>query len=447
MTIHADDDLNLDYYLSTSLTEARDAARKLSAVSKRTDDQETALADAVEETVRLTNAREALAITVRSEPTVYGPGSEHSYFVDRLATAPGSAALVPNVPPLAAKARLERSDTEMSYINQRKDAERRKAWNRLSIRAGDLDATVSSEGGVFVSPQFITDRFSTVARAAGTVRSLIETVPAPPYGLEITIPRFASAGPITSPSAENQVEDAGYGTTSEVTHPVSSFWGTVSISLQLLQRGAGVDAYLAEDMAGQFVADSELQIIDGNGSSQDFLGLLNVSGIASQVFTAVDPTPDAFFVGLGQLVGQVARARKRPPNAIVLNTSRFVWAMSQTDGEGVPYMRPGVGTALASDVGAVATLWGVPVYLSEAMPVDLGGSDNEDTALVLYKNDLLLLESDPIFDVQVEGGSANQMTAFARFRVYSSFFPDRFGGASTGAMTGTGMVVQEGYGA
>jgi HK97 family phage major capsid protein len=433
-------DLDIDYHLSKSLRTAKDAASKLAAVDKRSDAQDAALEDALADVVAITQARNAFDVRVNAEPSTYRAGGEVSWFRDIAVAGPGATMLLPGVNPDAAKRRLERNNEEQRLTRERKAQERQRIWSELSVRSPDLDAIPGDAGSQWAPPQYIIERFSSISRAAGTVLNLVPTFPGPSVGMTVSIPRFTNAGPITSPSTEGNVEDLGYTTTAEVTHPVSSFYGVTEVSMQLLQR-ADIDTYLSEDLGYQYVADIESQIVNGAGTGQDFLGLLNVSDITSVTYTAADPSPTDVFVNLGVLAGQTSSTRKRPVSAFVMNTNTWMWLTSSVDTTGTPFGRPGVGPALASATGSVGTLFGIAVYLSEAMPTDLGTGTNQSTVLALHTPDLLLLASDPIFDVVEEGVGANQLSAFCRFRSYASFFPDRMQGAGIGALGGTGLIV------
>jgi HK97 family phage major capsid protein len=424
-------------HIESRAKEARKAASKLAAVNKRTDEQELALEDAIDETLRLEQARSAFDVRVTREPMVYEKGNGLSWFKDVLtlrATTP-----IPNSSIGEAQWRLERNNVQSRAHMEVAQKRGRDALASLNIRTGDLDAITSGSGSQFVPPVYLLDLFAGVTRAAGTVRNLMRTAPLPDTGMTLHVPKFTAAGQIPVDDSENTANTLAWGTTSEVVHPVSSFFGAIPVSQQIVDR-SDLDSFLAQDLAEQYVESLELELITGVGTGQEFTGLLNVSGATSTTYTSGTPTPTEAWLKLGVLVGATATARKRPISAIVMNTRTWLWLTSSQDANGVPYDRPGVGAALSSDIGAVGTVWGFPVYLSEGVPSNLGGGTNQSVILALHAPDLVLLESMPIFDIVDEGVGANTLTAQARFRGYAAFIPDRYS-SSVGVLSGSGLSI------
>jgi hypothetical protein len=164
-------------------------------------------------------------------------------------------------------------------------------------------------------------------------------------------------------------------------------------------------------------------------------------------FTSATPTTAAIVQSIAQLAADISDARDRPPGFALMRGARWFALAGSPDGStNEPTMRPGAGylPTTLDDAGPVGPLAGLPCYLSGAVPANLGAGANQDTVLAARGSDILLLESDPYFQVITEGEAAEQLGVYLTYHRYVCFIPDRYPSA-VGAVTGTGYITPSGF--
>jgi HK97 family phage major capsid protein len=400
------------------------------------------------------------------EPDIYQRGGEHSFLRDLAADVAPMA--LPGANPLHARERLERHANFEVTLREAdgRGAERRAA--ALGIQTGRpdgaptqsraLSSIVPGSGGVFVPPRWMTEDFASVVRAVCPLRQLVRTIPLPPDTLELHIPRINVSGGVLAETSGDNVNPPGTASaTDAIVAEVATFTGELPVSQQLWARG-NFDAIAVPDMAENYAAALQSQLVNGTGTGGQMLGLLNVStaaisanepGATVNALTAASPTTDAVVQAVGQLAANVADARERPPSVCLMRPSRWYWltfnppAANQATGQLI-------GTGVVPDdpdVGPYGPLPGsLPVYLDSTIPTNLGAGANQDAAIVVRARDIILLEEpEPHFQALVDtAGGAAELTVVLVFHTYAAAFTSRYPSA-IGSVTGTGFVVPSGW--
>jgi len=382
----------------------------------------------------------------------YQPGGPNAWFRD--ITVVRSTLPIPGADIAGARDRLELNNRIQREASKHKTAQIRSALERAGVSARSLSSITSGSGAEFVPPQWIVDEFASVARSAAPLRKLLRSVPLPPHGMEIVIPRFdTAAGPVAESAENAALADELDTPTDSTTTQVATIAGDSTVSLALYERGGdSFDKAWIQDAAEAYAASLEQQLVNGTGTNGQLLGLLNVPtaspgngvpGAVQVTYTSTTPNPSAYIEAIGQTAAQVSDARKRPPTFALMRPGRYFWLASVTDPSGSPTERP--GTALVAkdgDIGPVGPVSGLPVYLDGSIPNNLNG--NEDTTLVVRGNDILLFESEPIFSAFDEGALAQDLSVVLAFHAYVAVVPNRYPSA-IGSLTGTGCVVPTGW--
>lgn len=169
----------------------------------------------------------------------------------------------------------------------------------------------------------------------------------------------------------------------------------------------------------------------GSGVGQ-ILGILNVPGATSVTYTDASPTGNAMFPFLGQAFAAIGRKRKQPLEAWLMNSPRFGWLATQA----LPT------TLLADRVGDFPTagLLSRGVYLDEAVPTL---TNAQEPIVGCVPSDLMVLESDPITDVDFQSGSGAMQVRLS-MRGYVAGVTARCP-SGIAAVIGTGTVPAAGF--
>jgi len=144
------------------------------------------------------------------------------------------------------------------------------------------------------------------------------------------------------------------------TSPVRKIAAWLAATDEQLDDVIGMQAYIEQRLSFMVAQRLDQQILSGNGTAPNLLGILNVVGIQTQA-KATDPTPDAF----AKAINKVRAVGQAEPNAIIIHPNDWVevQTLRTTDGiyiAGSPWdMGPG-------------TLWGKPVIVTTAITEGTG---------------------------------------------------------------------------
>ena len=400
------------------------------------------------------------SIEVTSEADLYRRAGPHSFFADLAASASGvqDAAAARAVERLRAHSEYEASRVAMAGRLARAalpvlGVQSRDAAPGVQSRA--LSAQVPSAAGVFVPPQWMTEAWVSVARSVSALKGLVTVADLPPDCLAVYVPRFDSSAGIVPLAQENVSPPDQYAATDSVEAPVCTFAGEVLASQQLADRAPGLsDETILADMAAAYAEALGQQLMTGTGTNGQLLGLLNlpgetdnVPGIQTVTYTSSTPTAQAIVQATAQAAALVSDTRLRPPSAVLMRGSRWFWLAGEPDGSGnVSENRLGTGTAAKSDVGPVGPLAGLPVFLDNSIPNDLGTGADQDAIVTVRARDILLLE-DPVgprLIAQPGTSSAGQMTVVFGWHTYVAALTSRYP-SGVGVVTGTGLATPSGW--
>ncbi|MCA0332277.1 MAG: phage major capsid protein, partial [Actinobacteria bacterium] len=198
---------------------------------------------------------------------------------------------------------------------------------------GMYERAVNTGGvGAFVPPQYLAELWAEFARAGRPVADLCNrSIPLPAEGMTVAVPRVTTASTTAVQASENaSVSNTDLDETT-LSVPVVTIAGYTDVSRQAIERGALVEAMLFADLAADYNAKLDAQIINGSGTSGQHLGLLGVSGINSITYTDASPTIPEAWPKLADAVGRVISTRFTGPTAIVMRPNAWAWFMSATD--------------------------------------------------------------------------------------------------------------------
>jgi hypothetical protein len=325
----------------------------------------------------------------------------------------------------------------------------------MPISSRDL-SNAAGYGSEFLPPLWLLEKWVSVSRSSAPLLGLADTLPLPPGCFEVNLPRWRAFAPAHSQWLENTPEpnnlsafepvDRGYPEDSQTDHLTSEvvlISQYTVVSEQALDRGTGpgvMDAILVQEAAEAYAAEAERQLIYGLGTDGELQGVYGPSTFAL-TYTDSSPTPAEFIQsGIGAAIANIGAKRLKYPECILMAPRRAGWVFTQTDGSGnEPTTRPGTGLYPKApfDGGDVplGPVGGLPVYVDGALPTTVSG--DQDLVVVGRPSDLLVLQSDPIYEVFREPYAA-QLAVQIRARVYIAAiirYPDSFA-----TILGTGLA-------
>jgi hypothetical protein len=374
--------------------------------------------------------------SVVREPTTYGRGARHSYFLDlaraELNFGDGDGG------PTAARDRLKRHaqeiDVEMpKRLEQRRQAadrayenalmtgnraERRAAERMLRMGMSPFErgvetnpaaesrfiSRVDGAGGYFVPPLWLIDEYIPYLRAGRDFVDLWRGLPLPPGTDSINIPRVTQ-GTATGP----QVADGGPVPGRDmidnfVNAPVRTIAGQQDAALQLLDQSPVVfDEIIFEDLGEDYNLQLSGQAFLGSGAAGQILGVwpggtisttngvyvANTNNTAAQTWVngggASPSVTNSVFQASGQMMSIGARSRLKPFTQHVWHPWVWYYLTTQVDNQMRPLVVPGTPQNVGYNQAAVDTdgpvasgpvgfYQGLPVVLDPNMPVTFGAS-------------------------------------------------------------------------
>lgn len=369
----------------------------------------------------------ATNVRVGYEPTTYRRGGEHSYFRDLARTRPGSG----QEPDAQAAERLQRHRQEMDKLHSADGLETRANMNRT-------DGT----GGEFVPPLWLMAEYLPLARAGRVGADLCRKMNLPGGTDSINIPAVATGTAAAEQSDGVSVQRTDMTTTSK-SAAVTTVAGQQVFAMQLLdQSPVNMDEIIFADLIADLATKVDVYVL-----TKASIGILNVSSINAVTYTDASPTVPELYPKVADAIQQIHTNRILPAQAILMHPRRWAWHLAALDSSNRPLVVPnpqGPTNAFAgmTDVraeGSVGTLQGLPVYLDPNVPINLGGSTNEDRVIVARWDDLYLWEGAMRTRVLFET-DADTLSVRLQVWEYLAFMGSRYP-KSIAVISGTGLAT------
>ena len=377
--------------------------------------------------------------TVTSEPTTYGRGSGHSYFLDLARTSlrrgdgdGGVHAAAERLARHAAELRVDmpkRAETRARRAQEQYDramlsgsqAERRAAERGMErMAAAGITPferramnRVDGTGGYLVPPLWLVDDLIPYLRAGREFADLWRGMELPQGTDNINIPRL-TIGSATGPQAADGAPVSGRDMTDAfVTAKVMTISGQMDVALQLLEQTpiGNFDEIIFQDLAADYNLQLSGQCYLGSNSNGQIAGvwpggaLANTNGIylpntnntAAQTWVngggASFSVTNSVWQSSAQCSSVISRTRLRPPTAHVWHP--WVWynLLTQVDQNGRPLVMPGTPSNVAFNqiavdadgpaaMGAVGHYQGLPVVVDPNMPTTFGSGANPQISTI-----------------------------------------------------------------
>lgn len=287
-----------------------------------------------------------------------------------------------------------------SALGDYQAADRLARHARESVVEGEQRAISTSSVAGLVPPAYLVNAAALVQRQGRPTANIVSRMPLPPEGMNLIVPRGTSGATVASQTPENTNVSNTDEVWTNLTLPVVTIAGQQDISRQAVERGSNVDQLVFMDLMGAYAAELDRQVLNGSGSSNQMLGILQTAGIYSGTAFGAAVTATNFYSHVGGGLQNVLANRFLPPTHVVMSPRRYAWLLSQVDSAGRPLVVPAgglnsgqnaQGIAEFGDTAVSGTLLGMTIVVDPSVPLNVG-SLSEDVVIVFRASDCWLWE-------------------------------------------------------
>jgi hypothetical protein len=338
----------------------------------------------------------------------------------------------------AARERLERHGRQMDAMPR---------YETRSVEGAEFEYRVNpsltvGQGSEFAPPLWSIELFATARRSSPVLQRLIPTFDLPKGASSVNLPRITVGATVSTQVPNSPVDSSGY-TTEKATSPAVVFAGNSDWPIQALEQsplGAHLDWVVFKDMYESSDFNVEKAFINGAGPKyEEWYGLLELPGTNEVVYTSSSPTGTAMVPKLGETLAQVGVKRRKPPEALCMNTSRFFWLATSEDNSNRPLSIEDYPESDFPNCGFAS----VGVYLDDAIQNVYGATKEQDAVLALRPKDMVMFGSAPVTMIEADVLSGTMEVRFALRRTVAAILGRYPSGVSK--LVGTGMTPVEGF--
>jgi HK97 family phage major capsid protein len=364
------------------------------------------------------------AVTVTSEPMIYGQHSPHSYWADlardKFGSGDGGGGLDKSRERLnrhaaelrvelprrqERRARLAADRVERLHASSRREERALERFYGAGMQVFEKRALnrTDGSGGYFVPPLWLVDEYIPYLRAGRVLANLCNAMPLPSGTDSINLPRITTGTGVGTQTADGAQVPGRDMADSYVNALVRTVAGQEDVGIQLLdQSPIAFDTVITKDLMQDHAMQVDGLVALGSGTGGQINGLyptgtitggatpgIIVNGVtattAGEVWTGGDSGRNDFYSGMGQLFSQIGRNRFQRARAVVSNEAVWNAFATATDSNKRPLVPPGnqgPWNAAATgdfdpgapDEGPVGTILGRTWYVDNNIPLTFGGA-------------------------------------------------------------------------
>ncbi len=377
---------------------------------------------------KASEAREAVAeiatprvggFKVTKEARTYAPESDASFFKDAYNAQFKSD--------YAAQERLARHQREESI--ERRDV-----------------GTAQFEG--LVIPAYLTEFAAPLARAGrpfADFATLKHTLP--PAGMTLNISRMTTGSSTAVQVTQNDAVSETDVDDTLLTINVRTIAGQQDLSRQAIERGTGIDLFVAQDLIRSWHTTLDSQILNGAGSAGTILGLA-ASGGNAVTFTSTAPTVALLYPKLADAIQKIQTNAFVNPTHFVMHPRRLAFLLAAVDTTNRPLVVPAAGgptNAIGSGAGAVAygnsgyQMMGLPI-ITDANVTTTNSTDQDQIYVVTAPENHLWEQPGSPFTLRYDATGAGNLTIKTVVYGYAAFSAGRYPLANS-IISGTGLAT------
>ncbi|MET8401393.1 hypothetical protein [Streptomyces sp900116325] len=294
-----------------------------------------------------------------------------------------------------------------------------------------------------VVPQYLTDLYAPAAAARRPFADAIRRHDLPAQGMTVNISRITTSTSAAIQASENTAVSETNIDDTLLTIPVQTIAGQQTLSRQAIERGAGVEPIVLDDLFRRYATTLDSTLIN-----QATTGLTNVA--TAVTWTDANPTVPEFYPRVIEGLSGVEAAlldQASGENIAVMHSRRWYWMQNGLSSTWPLISQPGIAAQMSGNnlgvsygSGVRGTLPnGTPVIVDNNIATNLGGG-TEDEAYVVDRNECHLWEDPnaPMY-IRAEQPAAGTLGVLMVVYGYAAYTHSRY--AHARKIAGTGMIA------
>jgi hypothetical protein len=313
-----------------------------------------------------------------------------------------------------------------------------------TLRGDQLRAVGTGAFAGLVVPQYLTDMYAPAAQANRPFADACRHHDLPAQGMQVNISRVTTGSSVDNQASENTnvAEQDMDDTNLPIT--VQTAAGQQTISRQAVERGAGVEAVVMDDLFRRYNTNLDNKLLN-----QATTGLTNVA--TAVTYTDATPTAAELYPKVIEGLAGVEAAMldmASGDNIAVMNSRRWYWMQNAMGSTWPLITQPGI---IAQTLGAnYATAYGrgirgilpngTPVIVDNNVATNLGAGTNEDEIYLADRQECHLWEDpDAPMYIRAEQTKAASLGVLLVVYGYFAYTFQRY--AHARKIAGTGLIT------
>ena len=306
--------------------------------------------------------------------------------------------------------------------------------------------TAQFEG--LVIPQYLIDLAAPLARAGRPFADFATNkMTLPPSGMTLNISRMTTGSSTAVQVTQNDAVSETDVDDTLLTVNVRTIAGQQDLSRQAIERGTGIDVFVAADLIKSWHTTLDSQILNGAGTAGTIKGL-RASGGNAITFTSTAPTVGLLYPKLADAIQQIQTNSFTNPTHFIMHPRRLAFLLAAVDSTNRPLVVPAAnGPMNASGVGAGPSSYGNSGYQMMGLPIitdanigtTYGTTTNQDEIYVVNAGESHLWEQPGSpFTLRYDATGAGNLTIKTVVYGYAAYTAERYPLAAS-IISGTGL--------
>jgi len=306
--------------------------------------------------------------------------------------------------------------------------------------------TAQFEG--LVIPQYLIDLAAPLARAGRPFADFATNkMTLPPSGMTLNISRMTTGSSTAVQVTQNDAVSETDVDDTLLTVNVRTIAGQQDLSRQAIERGTGIDVFVAADLIKSWHTTLDSQILNGAGTAGTIKGL-RASGGNAITFTSTAPTVGLLYPKLADAIQQIQTNSFTNPTHFIMHPRRLAFLLAAVDSTNRPLVVPAAnGPMNASGVGAGASVYGNSGYQMMGLPIitdanvgtTYGTTTNQDEIYVVNAGESHLWEQPGSpFTLRYDATGAGNLTIKTVVYGYAAYTAERYPLAAS-IISGSGL--------
>jgi len=299
-----------------------------------------------------------------------------------------------------------------------------------------------------VIPQYLVDLAAPLARAGRPFADFATNkMTLPPSGMTLNISRMTTGSSTAVQVTQNDAVSETDVDDTLLTVNVRTIAGQQDISRQAIERGTGIDVFVAADLIKSWHTTLDSQILNGAGTAGTIKGL-RASGGNAITFTSTAPTVGLLYPKLADAIQQIQTNSFTNPTHFIMHPRRLAFLLAAVDSTNRPLVVPAAnGPMNASGVGAGSSAYGNSGYQMMGLPIitdanvgtTYGTTTNQDEIYVVNAGESHLWEQPGSpFTLRYDATGAGSLTIKTVVYGYAAYTAERYPLAAS-IISGTGL--------